>query len=170
MVAQIPLIKWTTVFDELFVQLPSIYPLNFIAITLTNILISTVHATFFDRDRTAHNPIQMPTHQLIHTFETNEQCLTNCPRPCVMQILEELEMMPRWICDPSSQSNAQLPPLAKGTAQNVRSLRPLLNDDGGDTFSHSQILLAIAPIVCLLILCVAISLRRCSASAAMATI
>ena len=42
-----------------------------------------------------------PSSLFIHTFETAEQCAMICLRPCVDQVLEELEMMQRWICDPS---------------------------------------------------------------------
>uniref|UniRef100_A0A914I7X0 Uncharacterized protein n=1 Tax=Globodera rostochiensis TaxID=31243 RepID=A0A914I7X0_GLORO len=160
-------------FEALLQHFPSIYSVKIVAITITNILSSAVQANFFDRDRASQHPLHMTTHQLVHTFETIEQCSTNCPRPCVMQVLEELEMMPRWICDPSQ---AQHSILTKNAPSNARSLRPLLNDagnaDGGALYalSHNQFLLIIAPVACLLILCVAISLRRCNASSSMAAI
>uniref|UniRef100_A0A914I6W4 Uncharacterized protein n=1 Tax=Globodera rostochiensis TaxID=31243 RepID=A0A914I6W4_GLORO len=165
-------------FEALLQHFPSIYSVKIVAITITNILSSAVQANFFDRDRASQHPLHMTTHQLVHTFETIEQCSTNCPRPCVMQVLEELEMMPRWICDPSQveQNNAQHSILTKNAPSNARSLRPLLNDagnaDGGALYalSHNQFLLIIAPVACLLILCVAISLRRCNASSSMAAI
>lgn len=34
---------------------------------------------------------------LVHTFGTADSCARNCPRPCVVQEVEDLGM-PRWIC------------------------------------------------------------------------
>lgn len=57
----------------------------------------------FAERRNPDSPYGQKTSSLafIHTFETAEQCAMVCPKPCVDQILEELEMMQRWICDPS---------------------------------------------------------------------
>ena len=48
-------------------------------------------------------PINERLQTFVHTFETLEQCAISCPRPCAMTVMEELEMMQRWICDPNAR-------------------------------------------------------------------
>uniref|UniRef100_A0A915MGI0 Mannosyl-glycoprotein endo-beta-N-acetylglucosaminidase n=1 Tax=Meloidogyne javanica TaxID=6303 RepID=A0A915MGI0_MELJA len=51
----------------------------------------------------AQFPINERLQTFVHTFETLEQCAISCPRPCAMTVMEELEMMQRWICDPNAR-------------------------------------------------------------------
>lgn len=102
-----------------------------------------------------------PVLAFVHTFETPDQCAMVCPRACVMQIMEELEMMQRWICDPSS-SRVQKAATQTRRISNGRS-HELGEGEEDDDFEllHNQVLLIIVPLALLLILCLIILMRRC---------
>jgi hypothetical protein len=81
-------------------------------LTTISVCISPVICDLFNEKRQpSHSGSSYEQHKsppmlsFVHTFETSDQCGMICPRPCVMRIMEDLEMMQRWICDPSARVN-----------------------------------------------------------------
>ena len=67
-------------------------------------IVRPVHCDLFHERRPQSSSYEQKTSAVIqqvvtfvHTFETPEQCGMICPRPCIMRVMEELEMMQRWI-------------------------------------------------------------------------
>ncbi|KAL7072959.1 hypothetical protein ACQ4LE_007746 [Meloidogyne hapla] len=123
----------------------------------------------------AQFPINDRLQTFVHTFETLEQCAAACPRPCAMTVMEELEMMQRWICDPNARlenyNQHRLPPTDKNFLGSSRTERGG-KDNNKNNFLYilnNQALLIIVPIILLIILCSLILIRRCGVKSSSST-
>ena len=58
---------------------------------------------FLILENKTNQPFNERLQTFVHTFETLEQCAAACPKPCAMTVMEELEMMQRWVCDPNAR-------------------------------------------------------------------
>ncbi|CAK5028561.1 unnamed protein product [Meloidogyne enterolobii] len=115
----------------------------------------------------AQFPINERLQTFVHTFETLEQCAVACPRPCAMTVMEELEMMQRWICDPNARlenyNQHRLPQTDKNFPSSSRTERggKDANKNNFLQILNNQALLIIVPIILLIILSSLILIRRC---------
>ncbi|KAF7634795.1 hypothetical protein Mgra_00005829 [Meloidogyne graminicola] len=92
-----------------------------------------------------------------------------------MTVMEELEMMQRWVCDPNARlenygQNRQ-PSSDKNFLSASRTERGGKDNNGSNLLNilHNQALLIIVPIILLIILCSLILIRRCGVKSSSST-